>query len=98
VDVTVLGGGDIAESCRKLLSGGGFESGAPVEPGGPPAVIAGDSAHVFATVRGLIEGGHHVLVACPAALSASQLDALFARRGEGQVLFLWSESRHHPGH
>ena len=97
VDITVLGGGDIAETCRELLRGAGCDAD-EVTPGSHRPVIVGHSPHVFLTIRSLVEAGHHVLVACPAVLTVPQLVALFAGRGLGQVLSLWSESRRHPGH
>src|SRR5262249_34797102 len=97
--MVVLGEGEAIRNCREIMFRAGIRVLDAPEPGRAAApIILGEIPHLFGTALELIGSGHDLMLASPAALSATQLETLFASRAPRQALFLWSESRFHPRH
>ena len=99
-DIAIIGSGNATRSCDDLLSRAGFDvrRSLDLEDGDRCPVILGDTPAAFAVARQLVAGRHHLLLASPSSLSASQLSAFLAARHARHALFIWSERRFHPGY
>jgi hypothetical protein len=99
-DVTIIGGGNAANSCYDVLTRAGlsvtrtFE----LEPGDRSPIILGEAHGAFSIARQASEAGRHLMVASPQVLTPERLLLLLENRERSQALFVWSERRYHPGY
>jgi len=99
-DVTIIGGGDAANSCYDVLSRNALRvtRAFELEPGDTSPLILGESQNAFQMARQAVEAGRNILIASPQALTPERLSLLLENRGQRQALFIWSDRRYHPGY
>jgi hypothetical protein len=99
-DVTIIGTGFAARACGDVLSRAGFDVSHAFElqTGERSAVILGDIQGGYEIARHAVATGRHLMIVTPEVLTPERLGTLFDDRKRAQAIFVWSESRYHPGY
>jgi predicted dehydrogenase len=99
-DLTIIGAGSAARACGEVLERAGFRLRRTfeIEGGDSTPLILGELNGAPAVARQAVEGGRHVMIASPMALTPERLSSLFETRRKDRALFVWSERRYHPAY
>ena len=99
-DVTIIGTGAAARACGDVLSRAGFNvrRAFELESGERSAVILGDIQGGYQLAREAVATGRNLLIAAPEVLTPERLTSLLENRKRSQAIYVWSESRYHPGY
>jgi hypothetical protein len=99
-DITIIGTGTAARVCSDVLARAGFNVSHrfELETGERSPVILGDIQGAHQIARQAVEAGRHLMITGVGALSPERLATLLQDRKRSQAIFVWSESRYHPGY
>ncbi len=99
-DVTIIGTGAAARACGDVLARAGFNVSRAFElqSGERSAVILGDIQGGYQLAREALQAGRNLMIVAPDILNPERLASLFQDRKRAQAIYVWSESRYHPGY